>query len=76
MSLESNHAPTGPEDPVGLTEEQAQEFHQLFMKSFLIFVAVAVVAHVLAWAWRPWLPGANGYASLIDGVHAVIPHLA
>ena len=41
----------------GLTESEAREFHTIFMTSFLIFVAVAAVAHVLAWMWRPWLPG-------------------
>ncbi len=45
----------------GLSENEAKEFHKIFVRSFLIFVAVAVVAHVLAWMWRPWLPGVNGY---------------
>jgi light-harvesting complex 1 beta chain len=39
----------------GLSEEEAQEFHQIFMSSFTGFVGVAVFAHVLAWLWRPWL---------------------
>jgi light-harvesting complex 1 beta chain len=39
----------------GLTEEEAQEFHGIFMSSFSAFVGVAVFAHVLAWIWRPWL---------------------
>lgn len=48
----------------GLTEGEAKEFHQIFIQSFLIFTAVAVVAHILAWIWRPWLPGEDGYAAL------------
>ena len=67
---------TAPVETTGLTEDEAKEFHELFVKSFLIFTAVALGAHVLAWFWRPWLPGPNGYSSLMDGVHAVIPHLA
>jgi light-harvesting complex 1 beta chain len=51
----------------GLTEKEAQEFHSIFMTSFLVFLAIAIVAHILAWMWRPWLPGVEGYASLIDG---------
>ena len=47
----------------GLTEGEAQEFHGLFVKSFIAFTLVAVVAHVLAWMWRPWLPGPEGYSS-------------
>jgi light-harvesting complex 1 beta chain len=38
-----------------LTEAEAKEFHKIFMSSFLGFTAVAVVAHVLVWFWRPWL---------------------
>jgi light-harvesting complex 1 beta chain len=58
--------------PSGLTEGEAKEFHSIFIQSFAIFVGVAIVAHILAWLWRPWLPGPNGYATsmLLDGVHA------
>lgn len=55
----------------GLTETEAREFHSVFMTSFLVFVIVAVVAHILAWMWRPWLPGPNGYAMLDDGMTTV-----
>jgi len=48
----------------GLTEGEAQEFHSIFIRSFLIFTGIAVFAHILAWAWRPWLPGPQGYAAL------------
>ncbi len=49
----------------GLTEAEAKEFHRIFMGSFLLFTAVAIVAHILVWMWRPWLPGVQGYAELI-----------
>lgn len=39
----------------GLTEQEAQEFHRIFVSSFLGFTAIAVVAHILVWIWRPWL---------------------
>ncbi len=51
----------------GLSEAEAREFHSVFMTSFIVFVVIAVVAHILAWMWRPWLPGPGGYASLEDG---------
>ncbi|KAA2238071.1 light-harvesting antenna LH1, beta subunit [Salinarimonas soli] len=52
----------------GLTEAEAKEFHTIFMTSFIGFVAVALVAHILVWMWRPWLPGPRGYGtSMIDG---------
>lgn len=44
-----------------LTESEAREFHSIFMTSFICFLAVAIVAHILAWMWRPWLPGVGGY---------------
>jgi len=53
----------------GLSESEAQEFHKIFMSSFIGFTLVAIVAHVLVWQWRPWLPGQNGYSSaILDGV--------
>ena len=56
----------------GLTENEAREFHGIFVSSFIIFLAIAIVAHLLAWQWRPWLPGAGGYTSMIDGVKAAV----
>jgi light-harvesting complex 1 beta chain len=47
----------------GLTEAQAKEFHKIFVTSFIIFVAIAIVAHILAWMWRPW---GGSYSDLID----------
>ena len=37
------------------------------MSSFIAFTVIAIIAHILAWMWRPWLPPAKGYSSLIDG---------
>jgi light-harvesting complex 1 beta chain len=39
----------------GLTENEAREFHKIFVGSFLIFTVIAIVAHILVWQWRPWL---------------------
>ncbi len=52
----------------GLTEAEAKEFHTIFIGSFIGFTLVAIVAHFLVWNWRPWLPGPNGYAELVQGV--------
>ncbi len=49
----------------GLTEAEAKEFHRIFMGSFIGFTVVAIIAHVLVWNWRPWLPGEHGYAELM-----------
>jgi light-harvesting complex 1 beta chain len=47
----------------GLTEAEAREFHGIFIKSFIGFTVVAIIAHFLAWQWRPWLPGEGGYTT-------------
>ncbi len=38
----------------GMNEEDARRFHGQFMLGTLGWFAVAVVAHFLAWSWRPW----------------------
>ena len=44
-----------------LTAEEAKDFHKLFMLSFIIFTVIAILAHILVWQWRPWLPPVGGY---------------
>ncbi|MCK7575062.1 MAG: light-harvesting protein [Chromatiales bacterium] len=39
----------------GLTEDEAREFHDIFVSSFVVFTGIVVVAHILVWLWRPWL---------------------
>ena len=39
----------------GLTEQEAKEFHGIFITSFIVFTVIAIVAHVLVWNWRPRL---------------------
>ena len=59
----------------GLSAQEAQEFHGLFMMGFIGFTLIAVVAHFLVWQWRPWLPGEDGYGA-IDTVNSLITNLA
>lgn len=57
----------------GISEAEAKEFHKLFMLSFIIFTIVAIVAHILVWNWRPWLPDEGGYgttAAIEQGVQS------
>lgn len=37
-----------------LTDNEAKEFHKLFVISFIAFTAIALVAHFLVWNWHPW----------------------
>lgn len=41
----------------GLSEQEASEFHEYYMKGLMLFVVVAIVAHLLTWIWRPWFAG-------------------
>ncbi|KPF43453.1 light-harvesting antenna LH1, beta subunit [Rhizobium sp. G187] len=63
----------------GLTESEAREVHGFFIQGFMIFTAIAIVAHILVWMWRPWIPGPEGYSSL-EGINqtalALMPMLA
>lgn len=36
------------------SEAEAKTFHGYFIVGFTGFTAVAFVAHLLVWAWRPW----------------------
>jgi light-harvesting complex 1 beta chain len=38
----------------GLTDEQAQELHSVYLSGLYLFSAVAVVAHLAVFIWRPW----------------------
>jgi light-harvesting complex 1 beta chain len=44
-----------------LTEAEAKEVHKLFIISMGFFTTVAIIAHILMWAWRPWFPGTEPY---------------
>lgn len=61
----------------GLTEGEAREFNRIFVMSFLGFVVVAIIAHILAWIWRPWGVAAPSTSTgwLLDGAGAHV-HLA
>jgi len=40
--------------PTGLTPEAAKAFHGYMVVNTLSFGAIAVIAHLLVWYWRPW----------------------
>lgn len=64
MSNDDRHGPGAY-----LTPEEAKEFHKMFVSSFIVFTIIAIVAHILVYNWRPWLPGPKGYAMLSDTAH-------
>jgi len=65
--------------PSGLNQDEAREFHAIFITSFLFFTGIAVVAHILVWLWRPWFPGVEGYSMMNDATEklaTVVHYLA
>ncbi len=57
----------------GLTEEEAKEFHGMFVMGFILFSALAGIVHFLTWQWRPW--GWLPYASIDEGVNLAVASL-
>jgi light-harvesting complex 1 beta chain len=49
------------ESLTGLTESEAMEVHKYMVQGYIAFVAVAVVAHILVWNWRPWFAPITGW---------------
>lgn len=61
----------------GMTDGEAQEFHGLFIKGFIGFTIIALIAHILVWIWKPWIPNENGtYSLLHDGVTTTVASVA
>jgi len=56
----------------GLTDAQAKEFHGFFMMGTIVWLIVAVVAHFLVWAWRPWFGAARPMLSMVEGAQSLI----
>jgi light-harvesting complex 1 beta chain len=52
--------------PSGLTDKQAQEVNKFFITGFTVLTLISTVAHILVWMWRPWIPGKNGYTTMLD----------
>jgi light-harvesting complex 1 beta chain len=42
------------ENNSGMNDEEAKAFHGAFVVGTGVFLIVAVIAHFLAWSWRPW----------------------
>lgn len=38
----------------GLTDEEAQELHAVYLSGLWLFTAVAIIAHLAVFIWRPW----------------------
>jgi light-harvesting complex 1 beta chain len=50
----------------------SKNFSVIFMLGFLVLFPVALMAQLLGWHWRSWLPGAEGVKSIFGGVKAAV----
>lgn len=42
-----------------------RSFQRTVRTALIFFLAVACVARLTGWRWRPWPPGPNGYGSIL-----------
>jgi len=47
-------------------------YYSIFVVSFVLFLAIALIAQGLFLRWRSWFPGAEGGKSLIGDVKAAV----
>lgn len=47
-------------------------YASIFAVSFVLFLAIALVAQMLFLRWRSWFPGAEGGKTLIGDVRAAV----
>jgi light-harvesting complex 1 beta chain len=47
-------------------------YYSIFVVSFVLFLAIALIAQMLFLRWRSWFPGAEGGKSLIGDVKAAV----
>jgi light-harvesting complex 1 beta chain len=56
-----------------LTDEEAKALHSNVISVAVVFTAIAVVAHILMWMWRPWIPGTvKGSAGVSDAGGSIL----
>ncbi|MCW5662533.1 MAG: light-harvesting protein [Piscinibacter sp.] len=53
-------------------KSESKAFFTIFVVAFTFFLAIALVAQLLTWQWRNWLPGAEGGKSLVGGVKSAV----
>jgi light-harvesting complex 1 beta chain len=51
---------------------EGKTFWPIFACGFVLFLSIALVAQILGWQWRSWLPGAEGVKSVTGGVKAAV----
>jgi light-harvesting complex 1 beta chain len=47
-------------------------YYSIFAVSFIVFLAIALVAQMLFLQWRSWFPGAEGGKTLVGDVKSAV----
>ena len=68
----ASETPASSQSMSGLTDKEAQEFHKVFIATFTLFTAIALLAHLLVWVWRPWIPGTVPGSSGVEAMNTLI----
>lgn len=55
-----------------MRQDDSRVFFGIFVVGFVVLLGIALVAQLLTWPWRSWLPGAESEKSLIGGVKAAV----
>jgi light-harvesting complex 1 beta chain len=55
-----------------MQQNDSRVFLGIFVVGFVVLLGVALVAQLLTWPWRSWLPGAESEKSLIGGVKVAV----
>ena len=55
-----------------MQQSDSRVFFGIFVFGFVVLLGVALIAQLLTWPWRSWLPGAESEKSLIGGVKAAV----
>ena len=58
--------------PVAATRGDSVALGSIFAVSFVLFLAVALLAQLLTWNWRHWLPVDEQEKSLVQGVKSAV----
>ena len=65
-------AVAGAARPAGQTAGQSRSYNGIFATAFLVVLAIALVAQLIAAPWRSWFPGAESEKTLVGGVRAAV----
>src|SRR6056297_3378942 len=57
----------------GLTDDQAQELHAVYMSGLWLFTAIAVVAHIATYIWWPWFCGGLKNGTILQDLAGLRP---